>query len=122
MFNALHGRCGEDGCVQGLLELLGIPYTHSGVLASAVAMDKPSAKRVVAAAGVRAPEGHARDPRRRLPPAIRCARPYVVKPITEGSTVGVRIVADGDNAPILGRRAGPSASTCWSSNTSPAAS
>ena len=57
VFNALHGRFGEDGRVQGLLDLLAIPYTHSGVLASALAMDKPMAKRVFASAGLRCPEG-----------------------------------------------------------------
>ena len=57
VFNALHGRLGEDGRVQGLLDILGIPYTHSGVLASAVAMDKPMAKLVFASAGLRCPEG-----------------------------------------------------------------
>ena len=57
VFNALHGSDGEDGRMQGLLELLGIPYTHSGVLASALAMDKAMAKRVFAAAGIRCPDG-----------------------------------------------------------------
>ena len=57
VFNALHGRFGEDGRVQGLLDHLAIPYTHSGVLASALAMDKPMAKRVFASAGLRCPEG-----------------------------------------------------------------
>jgi D-alanine-D-alanine ligase len=90
-FNALHGRWGEDGCVQGILEWLGIPYTHSGVLASALAMDKQKAKEVYAAAGLpivqsklagrdEVEAGHV------LPP------PYVVKPNNEGSSVGVYIV------------------------------
>ena len=89
VFNALHGRFGEDGRVQGVLDLLGIPYTHSGVLASALAMDKPMAKPVFAAAGLRCPEGMVVElarPRSRttpLPP------PCVVKPATEGSSVGV---------------------------------
>jgi D-alanine-D-alanine ligase len=56
-FNALHGEWGEDGCVQGVLETLGVPYTHSGVLASAIAMDKAKAKAVLAAAGVSVPGG-----------------------------------------------------------------
>lgn len=98
VFNALHGRWGEDGCVQGLLEWLGIPYTHSGVLASALAMDKLRAKdvyagaglpvaphRLVSAAEVRA--GHPMEP------------PYVVKPHNEGSSVGVYIVHEAANAP-----------------------
>jgi len=101
IFNALHGRWGEDGCVQGLLELIGVPYTHSGVLASALAMHKQRAKQVVGAAGVTSPQGLvvtrdellAKDP---LP------RPFVVKPVSEGSSVGVKIVRKGDNEPILG--------------------
>ncbi|WP_054005090.1 D-alanine--D-alanine ligase [Cypionkella psychrotolerans] len=99
-FNALHGRWGEDGCVQGLLEWLKIPYTHSGVLASALAMDKARAKEVFAAAGLPivqsvlaaredVSKGHI------LPP------PYVVKPNNEGSSVGVYIVREGSNAPRL---------------------
>lgn len=97
-FNALHGEWGEDGCVQGVLETLGLPYTHCGVLASALAMDKAKAKAVLAAAGVIVPggglfnrfdvaAGHV------LPP------PYVVKPNAEGSSVGVFIVRDGANRP-----------------------
>ncbi len=100
VFNALHGRWGEDGCVQGLLELLHIPYTHSGVMASAMAMDKVTAKRVVAAAGVTSPRGlvvHRDELRDREP----IARPYVIKPINEGSSVGVRIVREGDNRPAV---------------------
>ncbi len=100
VFNALHGRWGEDGCVQGLLELMHIPYTHSGVMASAMAMDKVTAKRVVAAAGVTSPQGlvvHRAELREREP----IARPYVIKPINEGSSVGVRIVREGDNRPVV---------------------
>ncbi|WP_435259669.1 D-alanine--D-alanine ligase [Thioclava sp. FR2] len=100
VFNALHGRWGEDGCVQGLLEWLKIPYTHSGVMASAVAMDKTKTKEVYRAAGLPIAEsrivtrdevshGHV------LPP------PYVVKPNNEGSSVGVYIVRPGSNAPRL---------------------
>lgn len=99
-FNALHGRWGEDGCVQGILEWLGIPYTHSGVLASALAMDKARTKETYRAAGLPVADsllaaraaveaGHV------LPP------PYVVKPNNEGSSVGVFIVRDGANAPRL---------------------
>lgn len=96
VFNALHGRFGEDGCIQGILEVLEIPYTHSGVLASALAMDKPMAKQVFAQAGLRCAEGgvfhkHAMisgDPMK---------RPYVVKPLNEGSSVGVTIVHEGEN-------------------------
>ena len=97
-FNALHGRWGEDGCIQGILECLEIPYTHSGVLASALAMHKEQAKCVMRAAGVPVAEGvivarnialerHAMEP------------PYVAKPIAEGSSVGVVIVKPGANRP-----------------------
>ncbi|MDH3240973.1 MAG: D-alanine--D-alanine ligase [Alphaproteobacteria bacterium] len=95
-FNALHGRYGEDGCIQGVLEFLEIPYTHSGVLASALAMDKPTARRLFAEAGLRCAEGRiaARD-------EVIAGRvmdpPYVVKPINEGSSVGVQIVTEGGN-------------------------
>lgn len=96
IFNALHGRFGEDGSIQGVLDYLGIPYTHSGVRASALAMDKAAAKAVFAHAGLPvAPhriidiaELADHDP---LPP------PYVVKPVNEGSSVGVSIVRPGDN-------------------------
>ena len=96
VFNALHGRPGEDGTVQGVLELLGIPYTHSGVLASALAMDKPMAKRLLTAAGIPCPEGILVQ-RARLEEGDPMARPYVMKPPNQGSSVGVRIVRDGDN-------------------------
>ena len=100
VFNALHGRWGEDGCVQGILEWLKVPYTHSGVLASALAMDKQRSKEVFRAAGVPVVEsilrpkaeimaGHVMDP------------PYVVKPNNEGSSVGVYIVQEAANGPPL---------------------
>jgi D-alanine-D-alanine ligase len=98
VFNALHGKYGEDGCIQGVLELLRLPYTHSGVRASALAMDKHAAKAAFAAANlpvvahrVIAPHDMAHgDP---MP------RPYVLKPVDEGSSVGVTIVRAGDNRP-----------------------
>jgi len=98
VFNALHGRWGEDGCVQGILEWLRIPYTHSGVLASALAMDKQRSKEAYRAAGLPIVDSvlASRDEASRrhvLPP------PYVVKPYNEGSSVGVYIVAEGANAP-----------------------
>jgi len=97
-FNALHGKWGEDGCVQGLLEILGIPYTHSGVRASAIAMNKEATKDIVARHGVPVAQAvlvpredavrdHAMEP------------PYVAKPIAEGSSVGVVIVKGGANRP-----------------------
>ena len=97
-FNALHGRWGEDGCVQGLLEWLAIPYTHSGVLASALAMDKVRAKAVFAANGLPVAESRlaCRDEVRGSHPM---APPYVVKPVNEGSSVGVYLVMEGANGP-----------------------
>ncbi len=100
VFNALHGRWGEDGCIQGLLELMHIPYTHSGVIASALAMHKQVAKDILAAAGVSSPEGLVVE-RVRLRDADPMARPYVVKPVNEGSSVGVKIVCQGDNRPVV---------------------
>jgi D-alanine-D-alanine ligase len=97
-FNALHGAWGEDGCVQGVLETLRIAYTHSGVLASALAMDKAKSKAVLAAAGVSVPGGGLFD--RHL--AARdhvMAPPYVVKPNAQGSSVGVFLVFEGANRP-----------------------
>jgi D-alanine-D-alanine ligase len=92
-FNALHGRFGEDGIMQGILEMLRIPYTHSGVLASALAMQKDRAKDVLAAAGLPVAEGVTVDrlsaaKTHVLPP------PYVIKPVNEGSSVGIFIVKD----------------------------
>src|ERR1700758_578256 len=98
VFNALHGAWGEDGCVQGVLETLGIPYTHSGVLASALAMDKAKAKAVLAAAGVPVPGGGLYN-RFDVAREHVMAPPYVVKPNAEGSSVGVFIVMEGSNSP-----------------------
>ncbi len=97
VFNALHGRGGEDGTVQGILEFLRIPYTHSGLLASAVAMDKPMAKQVFSAAGLPVPEGVVLA-REALTKGDPVPRPFVVKPANEGSSVGVRIVREHDNS------------------------
>jgi len=95
VFNALHGRGGEDGTIQGVLEMLGVPYTHSGVLASAIAMDKPMAKAVFAMAGLPLAEGKVVTRAALLRDDVM-DRPYVVKPINEGSSVGVHIVRTGD--------------------------
>lgn len=100
VFNALHGRFGEDGCVQGILEFLGLRYTHSGVLASAMAMNKPLAKQLFAAAGLISPEGRVVS-KEELLRGDPLPRPYVVKPPAEGSSVGVQIVRVGDNNPAL---------------------
>ena len=97
-FNVLHGGWGESGVVQGVLEVLGVPYTHSGLLASALAMDKAKAKAVLAAAGVKVPGGGLFD---RFEAAREhvMAPPYVVKPNAEGSSVGVFLVFEGSNSP-----------------------
>ena len=92
-FNVLHGRPGEDGTLQGILEILGIPYTHSGVLASALAMQKDVAKVVMAAAGVPVPEGKVVTVAEAAAQHV-LPRPYVLKPIAEGSSVGVFIVTE----------------------------
>ena len=97
-FNALHGAWGEDGCVQGVLETLAVPYTHSGVLASALAMDKAKAKAVMAAAGVPVPGGGLFN-RFEAGRAHVMAPPYVIKPNAEGSSVGVFRVFEGANSP-----------------------
>lgn len=96
VFNALHGRYGEDGCVQGLLEMLSIPYTHSGVRASAIAMNKPATKSAVERAGVRTPRGQVVR-REHFDHGDPLPRPFVVKPVDEGSTIGVKVVSEGDN-------------------------
>ncbi|HEY9552380.1 D-alanine--D-alanine ligase [Allosphingosinicella sp.] len=96
VFNALHGTPGEDGTVQGMLDLMQIPYTHSGVETSVIAIDKELTKMVLVPHGIRMPEGrivesetlHSEDP---------MARPYVLKPVNEGSSVGVAIVTDQGN-------------------------
>jgi D-alanine-D-alanine ligase len=98
VFNALHGAWGEDGTVQGVLETLGLAYTHSGVLASALAMDKAKAKAVLSAAGVRVPGGGLYD-RRTAAAEHVMAPPYVVKPNAQGSSVGVFLVFEGANRP-----------------------
>src|SRR5437763_12515419 len=85
--NVLHGRPGEDGTLQGLLEIAGIPYSHSGVLASALAMQKDVAKVVMKAAGVPVPDGRVVS-RGEAAKAHLMERPYVIKPIAEGSSVG----------------------------------
>lgn len=96
VFNNLHGRGGEDGVIQGLLEILEIPYTHSGVAASAIGMNKPLSKRMAASVGVPSPDGKIASKNDVLAGKVMSV-PYVVKPPCEGSSVGVRIVLDNDN-------------------------
>ncbi|MBF9031875.1 D-alanine--D-alanine ligase [Rhodobacterales bacterium HKCCE3408] len=97
-FNALHGRWGEDGCVQGLLEWLRLPYTHSGVLASSLAMDKERSKAAFRVAGL--PVAESREATRaEIEAAHVLSPPYVVKPVADGSSVGVYIVDAAANGP-----------------------
>ena len=108
VFNALHGTPGEDGTVQGMMDLMGLRYTHSGLETSVIAIDKELTKMVLVPHGIRMPAGrvvsseslHQEDP---------IARPYVVKPVNEGSSVGVAIVTDDGNyrQPDRPRRRGP---------------
>jgi D-alanine-D-alanine ligase len=100
-FNALHGVWGEDGTVQGVLETLQIPYTHSGVLASALAMNKPKAKHLFRAAGIPLADDKVVDIEVAAGTHV-LAPPYVIKPVAEGSSVGVIIVQAGANAPPAG--------------------
>lgn len=111
VFNALHGRFGEDGVIQGVLDWLGIPYTHSGVRASALAMDKAASRAVFAGNGLPIAAGRVIDIGE-----LECGdplpRPYVVKPLNEGSSVGVEILRQGENRrPEIARewRFGPQA-------------
>jgi len=97
-FNALHGPWGEDGCVQGLLEVLDLPYTHSGVLASALAIDKQRAKHLLANTGMPVADGRMVS-REEAASAHAMDVPYVIKPLDQGSSIGVYIVREGDNRP-----------------------
>ena len=106
VFNALHGRFGEDGCVQGVLDILDIPYTHSGLLTSALAMNKPMAKSIFAAHGIPVAK-------HKVVTAEEAAKgdvmktPYVIKPVNEGSSVGVHIVREQDNNPLFSESGWP---------------
>ncbi|MBO1326422.1 D-alanine--D-alanine ligase [Acetobacter sp. TBRC 12305] len=97
VFNALHGRFGEDGCIQGVLDWMGIPYTHSGVRASATAMNKAAARNVFLAAGLPVAEGRVIDIAE-LAEKDPLPAPYVIKPVCEGSSVGVSIIRPGSNS------------------------
>jgi D-alanine-D-alanine ligase len=96
VFNNLYGRGGEDGVIQGFLEMLGVPYTHSGVTASAIGMDKTLTKILAESVGVRVSEGKVASKADVIAEKVM-PRPYVVKPINEGSSVGIRIILEGDN-------------------------
>jgi D-alanine-D-alanine ligase len=111
VFNALHGRFGEDGVIQGVLDWLDIPYTHSGVRASALAMDKAASRAVFVAAGLPVANGRVIEIGA-LQESDPLPLPYVVKPLNEGSSVGVEILRHGDNRrPEIARawRFGPQA-------------
>ena len=95
VFNALHGRYGEDGCIQGLLELLDIPYTHSGVLASSLAMNKPMSKQIYRLAGLPTPRYWTVDGPEEVQDTGATV-PYVIKPVDEGSSIGVVLVENAD--------------------------
>jgi D-alanine-D-alanine ligase len=97
-FNAMHGPWGEDGRIQSVLEIADIAYTHSGVLASALAMDKQKAKAILASAGLDVPQGFLMD-RANAVGEHPMPVPYVIKPNAEGSSFGVLIVRTGDNRP-----------------------
>ena len=101
VFNALHGGTGENGAVQGLLEMMGVPYTHSGVRASALAMDKPASRDIFAAHGLEVARGVVVG-RDELAAGDPLPRPYVVKPLAGGSSIGVVIVRAGDDPPAPG--------------------
>lgn len=98
VLNGLHGKFGEDGGIQAVLEMLKIPYTHSGVLASALSMDKDKSKIIMAAAGVPVPQGLLAN-RHTVAKQHVAQLPYVVKPNAEGSSIGVFIVHEGDEPP-----------------------
>lgn len=103
VFNALHGSPGEDGTVQGMLEILGIKYTHSGVTASAIAIDKELTKAILCPHGIPMPDGMIVESES-LYTADPMPRPYVLKPVNEGSSVGVAIVTeDGNYGSPIGR-------------------
>ena len=108
VFNALHGTPGEDGTVQGMLDLMQIPYTHSGLETSVIAIDKELTKMVLVPGGVRMPKGKM-VASRSLYEGDPMPRPYVLKPVNEGSSVGVAIVTDESNYghPISARAEGP---------------
>jgi D-alanine-D-alanine ligase len=99
VYNSLHGTYGEDGCLQGLLEIMAIPYTHSGVMASAIAMDKKQAKHIFEAVGIACADGFEATREDILNGRIeeKISRPYVIKPVAEGSSVGVHVIQEGSN-------------------------
>src|SRR3954449_6539631 len=108
VFNALHGTPGEDGTVQGMMDLMGLRYTHSGLETSVIAIDKELTKMVLVPHGIRMPQGRVIESES-LYAADPLPRPYVLKPVNEGSSVGVAIIRDGGNhgEPIAPGTEGP---------------
>lgn len=106
VFNNLHGRGGEDGVIQGVLETLEIPYTHSGVKASAIGMDKPLSKLIASALGIQCPESIVL-PKEDIESQNKISAPYVIKPSNEGSSVGIRIIHDRENQRAVDQNAWP---------------
>lgn len=100
-FIALHGPYGEDGCIQGLLEVLGIKYTHSGVMASAIAMNKVMSKHIFTSLNIDIPKGYVISREDILNNNIATDYPYVLKPINEGSSIGVHIISSEEDYLIL---------------------
>ena len=100
IFNSLHGRYGEDGCIQGLLNILGIPYTHSGVLASALAMNKHMAKSIIEGVGIKVAK-HKIITQDDFKSGNFLSPPFVIKPINEGSSIGIQIVASDADKPYF---------------------
>ena len=121
VFNALHGTPGEDGTVQGMLDLMGIKYTHSGLVTSVIAIDKELTKQALVPHGIRMPGGHIVESES-LYTADPMARPYVLKPVNEGSSVGVAIVTEeGNYGNPIGRDVkgrGRNSTGCWPSRSS----
>ena len=111
VFMALHGKGGEDGTLQGLLDALDLPYTHSSLLASAIAMDKQKTKDVLAQHGMPLAKGGLVTPEQIVSGQMPVSAPYVIKPNAEGSSVGVYIVHPGDNKPLLGLDTLPAGAT-----------
>jgi len=102
-FNALHGQIGEDGSIQGLLNIMGIPYTHSGVLASSLAMDKVASRLIFQSGGIAVPQRLSLQEDGQFIKAIDFEDDYVIKPVNEGSSFGVEIIKQGQPAPRLDR-------------------
>ena len=126
VFNALHGTPGEDGTVQGMMDLMGLKYTHSGLETSVIAIDKELTKMVLVPHGIRMPAGKIVESES-LYEADPLARPYVLKPVNEGSSVGVAIVTPDGNygesdRPRRARSVAASSTSCSPSPSSAAAS